>query len=67
MPTAIQIDELEELLRTFHNKKHSARTRLELCTEPKCMEALFSIAWLRTQIRTTETGQLQPVKAVTVA
>ena len=55
MPTARQIDELEETLRTFHNKNHAGSgVALERCTNPRCLDARLSIAWLRTAISARE-------------
>lgn len=51
MPTARQIDELEETLRTFHNENHSGSgVPLEHCRDAKCIDARLSIAWLRVAI-----------------
>jgi hypothetical protein len=48
--TSAQLDELEQLLKEYHNKHAREGTLLESCTHPKCLDAKLSIAWLRTRV-----------------
>jgi hypothetical protein len=50
MPSARQIDELEELLQNFHitNHAHTGKS-LEYCTNARCVDAKLAIVWLRAQ------------------
>lgn len=49
MPSATQINELEQLARIAHIKNHKAGVPFDKCKETRCLDARLSIAWLRAQ------------------
>lgn len=53
MPSATQINELEQLARMAHIKNHGkANVPFDKCREARCLDARLSIAWLRAQQET---------------